>query len=436
MSNEHARLVAGRYELREQLGLANGHAVWRAHDRQSDDEVVVKQPLPDRLADDGVRWRLEAEAEAVGRLDHPNIVPLRDAHFTADEAVLVFPLIEGCTLADRLADGAPLSPLEVARLGAALAGALAHAHGAGIAHRDVKPANILLAEDGGPRLLDFGIAATPDQASPAIAAPSATATSDEGTRPSRMVVGTLPYMAPEHLGGAPAHPAGDVYALSVVLYEMLAGQRPYQAVSPQTLVEEQSRPPASIDGAPPALMALVLAGLDPDPSARPSAAELSSRLGAWSARLPDAATVAMRAAAPATSTLAAVSARSRSGERGLGAVLLAGTVLLLGIAVSGAFVLGLPFAPAPTPGDAGPRVGADIARPAPTASQAPAVTVSQPGASDESQAGAGGSGDGERDKPKAKGKGKDKDKGKGEGKGRGEGGPDGDDDDDDDEDDD
>ena len=131
----------------------------------------------------------------------------------------------------------------------------------------MKPGNILLGKDGRARLLDFGIAHAVDAAQRV-----------HDLTGAGMTIGTLPYMAPEQLGAAPTTPASDVYALGVVLYEMLAGKRPYAAASPVTLAQEQARPPARIANVPEPLLDLALAAVTADVSTRPDAAQLARGL--------------------------------------------------------------------------------------------------------------------------------------------------------------
>jgi hypothetical protein len=139
-----------------------------------------------------------------------------------------------------------------------------------VIHRDVKPANILLGTDGRARLFDFGISRAVDQA-------------DRGHEltGAGLAIGTLPYMAPEQLAAEPVTPASDIYGLGVVLYELLAGRRPYAASSPVGLSREQSHPPAPIAGAPRPLAELAMAALAADAARRPNAHQLARGLRAW-----------------------------------------------------------------------------------------------------------------------------------------------------------
>jgi hypothetical protein len=217
-------LVLGRYRLHERLGSGGFGTVYAAHDERLDRPVAIKV-MP---ADKSAPQRARREALAVARLDHPGIVALFDAGEEGGARYLVSELVDGRTLAQLEAEGA-LSDRDVLRAGLALADALAHAHERGVIHRDVKPQNVIVPEDGGPgwlgmpraapaKLTDFGVAHLAGEE-------PLTRTGD--------VVGTLAYMAPEQAAGKPAGEAADLYSLALVLYEALAGRHPVKAGSPQ-----------------------------------------------------------------------------------------------------------------------------------------------------------------------------------------------------------
>src|SRR4051812_5800053 len=269
--------IASRYELHEQLGTSATATVWRARDKRRRQDVALKI-AKDQPTDVASRRQLAAEADAAGRLNHPNIVPLLDAHIGRKEAALAFSYVGGETLARRLARSGRLFPGEAASIAGDLADALAHAHGRGVVHRDVKPGNVMIGADGRARLFDFGIAATAQRVDGGLPAPG-------------MTSGTLPYMAPEQLAGQPANPAADVYALGVVLYEMLAGRRPYIASTTAELARQQRLPVAPITDAPAELGDLAVAALNSDAGARPNASEMARHLRAWQSRLADAQTI-------------------------------------------------------------------------------------------------------------------------------------------------
>jgi serine/threonine-protein kinase len=262
-------LVMNRYELRELMARGATAEVWRGHDLQLGRAVAVKLLHPHLLPDRLSRRRLAAEARAVAALSHPSIVRVYDVELAAERPAIVLELVEGGTLAQRLAAEGRLPAREAARIGAELAEALYHAHQRGIVHRDIKPANVLLDAAGRAKLADFGIARLLGEAA-------------ERMTMTGTVMGTLRYMAPEQLAGDRVGPRADLFSLAVVLYEALAGRPPFPGATPLGLAEEQARGAPPLSEADPRLAAIVEAGLVPRAADRTRhAGEMATALRAW-----------------------------------------------------------------------------------------------------------------------------------------------------------
>jgi serine/threonine-protein kinase len=262
-----SRLIAGRYRLERPLAAGAMGEVSLARDLQLDRPIAIKfLHHASREATDA-RARFVAEARTAARLDHPNVATVHDVG-EDDEGRLFIAMAyyPGETLRERVARGT-LTPEESARIGAQIAGALAAAHGAGIVHRDVKPANVLFDATGAVRLADFGIAKLVDR---------------ELTVPGA-VLGTLAYMSPEQARGDTLDGASDLWSLGVVLYEMLTARRPFVDQGPyamlRALIEQEPAPlPDDVD-IPARLRTLVAALLEKELSRRPrDAAEVADLL--------------------------------------------------------------------------------------------------------------------------------------------------------------
>jgi hypothetical protein len=262
-------LVLGRYRLEQRLGAGGFGVVWRAHDERLERPVAVKV-LPHRK---GMGKRAEREALAAARLNHPAIVTLYEAGSDEDAAYLVSELVEGRTLDELLADGA-LSDRDVARIGAALAAALDHAHAQGVIHRDVKPGNVMvphapLGEAALAKLTDFGVARL-------VGDDPLTRTSD--------VVGTLAYMAPEQAEGEEVGAAADLYSLGLVVFEALTGVNPVRAGGPAATARRLGEPLPPLRrvrrDVPRELAGAVDRAVRPYPEERGSLAELGGALSA------------------------------------------------------------------------------------------------------------------------------------------------------------
>jgi eukaryotic-like serine/threonine-protein kinase len=264
-----ARLVLGRYRIGRRLGAGGFGVVWQAWDEKLERDVAVKV-VPREAGGDPAR--VEREARAAARLNHPAIVALYELAGDEHELFLVSELVTGSTLAE-LAKAGAVADRDVARLGATLCDALAHAHERGVIHRDVKPQNVMvLAEPaagaGFAKLTDFGVAHVSAAADPL------THTGD--------VVGTLAYMAPEQAEGERVTPACDVYSLALTLYEAWTGSNPVRAAGPAATARRVGQPLPSLALArrdlPLELCDAIDDALEPDPELRPAPADLRRAL--------------------------------------------------------------------------------------------------------------------------------------------------------------
>jgi eukaryotic-like serine/threonine-protein kinase len=266
------------YELLHRIGEGGMGEVWLARDTHLGRHLAIKMLCED-AADDAARRRLRFEARTVSALNHPHIVTVYDVGRDAGgRDFIAMELLDGEALSNRLArheHGIDLA-LEV---GLAVASALVAAHAAGIVHRDVKPANVMLTRSGQVKLLDFGIAKLTHVSGSSAQAPTmALPATAAGT-----VVGTPAYMAPEQIEGREVDSRTDVFALGLLLFELACGRRAFQAQNPAALLGAILRDPApplarSCRGCPPALSRLVADCLAKSPGARPTSAEVLQRL--------------------------------------------------------------------------------------------------------------------------------------------------------------
>jgi serine/threonine-protein kinase len=325
MTEAAGRTLGGRYRMEALLAAGGMGEVWAARDLLLDRSVAVKV-LGGAFAGDGrAAERLRREARAAGRLEHPAIARVLDLGEDGGRPYLVMELLEGESLAERIARAGPMDPAEAARVVAAVAGALEAAHRAGVVHRDIKPGNLFLTSDGGVKVLDFGIASA----------------AGDTTLTTGNLLGTAAYLAPERALGQQATAASDVYALGVVLYELLAGRRPFEAGSDIELaMAHVNANPVLLavltPSAPPPLVAACEQAMAKDPAARPRSAAafatlvtapppappsapVTRPLGAAAPSRPRApvtrplgAAAPSRPRAPGTSTLGAAPVRSRA----------------------------------------------------------------------------------------------------------------------------
>lgn len=228
--NEEAHPVPhkiGRYEIKGELGRGGMATVYRAHDPHFKRDVALKL-LPVQLGLDPMfRQRFKREAETVAALEHPAIVPVYDFGEENGQLFLVMRLMTGGSLADKLANGR-MPMADVVRVTERIASALDRAHLLGIIHRDLKPGNILFDNYGDAYLADFGIAR--------LAESSATLTGSG-------VIGTPAYMSPEQIEGKSVDGRTDIYALGIIIFEMLTGKKPYEADTPAMILVKQMTEP-------------------------------------------------------------------------------------------------------------------------------------------------------------------------------------------------
>jgi serine/threonine protein kinase, bacterial len=256
----------GRYELEAEIAKGAIGTVWRGRDTVTGRRVAVKQLRPEAAGQPDLVEAFLAEWRILADLDHPCVVRARELVRGGDTYALVLDLVNGADLRRRLRTDGPLPPAVAADVVAQIADALAYLRGRDIVHGDVKPGNILVPVDGSPvRLADFGVARRLDPAGPA----------------TRATHATPEYVAPEVITGASPRPATDVYALGIVLYELLCGRSPYRGggVS-EVLWRHAMCVPVRPAGFPEPLWPVVLDCLALNPVERPDPAALASRLRA------------------------------------------------------------------------------------------------------------------------------------------------------------
>ncbi len=252
------QVLSGRYRLESHLASGGMAEVWSATDQVLGRPVAVKILHAHLADDDELRARFHAEAVAAARLVHPSIVAIYDTCDDDGTEAIVMELVRGRTLRAFLDERARLEPVEVVHIGAEVAAALTCAHRSGIIHRDMKPANILLSDDGRVLVTDFGIAKVLDE-------PDLTRTTQ--------LLGTVKYLAPEQVEGSKVDARTDVYALGAVLYESLCGEPPFRAESAAALaLARLQRPPSPpsdlVAGVPADLDAAIVRALARDPDDR------------------------------------------------------------------------------------------------------------------------------------------------------------------------
>ncbi|MGC5614633.1 serine/threonine-protein kinase [Georgenia sp. Z1491] len=256
-------LVVGRYELTVHLNTGGSGEVWVARDQRLGRQVAIKCLHPDLAAQPHFLERFRKESQNTARLRHVNIAALLD-HGRADDggAYLTHELVVGDDLADLLTREGTLPPTTLIRILVQVLDGLQAAHAAGVVHRDVKPANVLVSARGTVKITDFGISRAVGQ---------------ETMTSAGMVMGTPEYLAPELARGATAGPAADLYAVGVIAVEALTGERPFGGARPlDVLLAHVNDPVPEVSGAPPELAAVVRDLLAKDPAGRPASASAAA----------------------------------------------------------------------------------------------------------------------------------------------------------------
>ena len=245
----------GPYEIIEPLGSGGMGEVYRARDTRLGRSVAIKV-LPEHAATSAdALERFQREARAVSSLNHPNICTLFDIGQDGDRDFIVMEYLEGETLTRRIRSSGELSAREAAEIAVPVARGLAEAHAHGIVHRDIKPGNIFLTKQGVVKIIDFGLARLVSGTS--------------GTRTLGVTTGTIGYMSPEQTLGKPVDARTDVWALGVILAEMLAGVNPFQRDSASAILFAiVNDPPAPPSNAPPELQKIIYRALSKDPAGR------------------------------------------------------------------------------------------------------------------------------------------------------------------------
>jgi len=262
--SDHPRVLSGRYELSNLVARGGMAEVYRAHDRLLDRPVALKILFPELSVDRSFVERFRREAQAAANLSHPNIVPVFDWGEDMGTYYIVMEYVDGRALSSILRTAGPLHPERAAEIAADVAAALAYAHRHGVIHRDVKPGNVLITEEGTVKVTDFGIARAVN--------------TEESLTQTGAVMGTATYFSPEQAEGQGVDARSDIYSLGVVLYEMVTGRPPFLGDTPVAVASKHVREhpplPRQINPAvPPALEAVIMKCMAKDPSHRYASGE-------------------------------------------------------------------------------------------------------------------------------------------------------------------
>jgi len=251
-------LLDGRYRVAAKIATGGTSTVYRGLDTRLDRPVALKVMDSRYAGDQQFLTRFQLEARSVARLKDPGLVAVYDQGLDARHPFLVMELVEGGTLRELLSERGPMPPHAVAAVLRPVLGGLAAAHGAGLVHRDVKPENVLISDQGDVKIVDFGLVR-------AVAAAGITSTS--------VILGTAAYLSPEQVRDGDASPRSDVYAVGIVAYELLTGQTPFSgdsalSIAYQRLDTDVPAPSTVISGVPEQFDALVRRATARDPADR------------------------------------------------------------------------------------------------------------------------------------------------------------------------
>src|SRR5271163_4581653 len=221
------RIYSGRYELTHLIARGGMAQVYRAMDRQLERPVALKVLFPELSVDRTFVERFRREAQAAANLSHPNIVPVFDWGEDSGTYFIVMEFVDGRPLSSILKTAGSLSAERTADVGAHVAAALGYAHKHGVIHRDVKPGNVLITDEGQVKVTDFGIARAIN--------------TEESLTQTGAVMGTATYFSPEQAEGIGVDPRSDVYSLGVVLFEMVTGRTPFLGETPVAVASKHVR---------------------------------------------------------------------------------------------------------------------------------------------------------------------------------------------------
>jgi eukaryotic-like serine/threonine-protein kinase len=261
-------MIAGRYELGELVGSGGMGEVYAGRDTKLDRAVALKFLRKDMASQEDLRSRFEAEARAAGRLSHANVVGVFDTGEHEGNPFIVMELLSGRTLADEATNG-PADEARARQVCREIVSALKASHAQGVLHRDLKPGNVLLCQDGSVKVGDFGVAKMAE---------------GMDLTQAGMMLGTPAYLAPERIEGEPASPATDIYSVGVMMYEFLAGRKPFDADTPLGMIRaiQEEQVPSLTELRPdldPAFAAVIGRAMARDPAIRyASASEMEAAL--------------------------------------------------------------------------------------------------------------------------------------------------------------